>query len=115
MDIRNLQAFIAVSSSGTLSKAAIALAVTQPVVTRQIRSLEDELGLELFMRNGRGMVLTDGGKLLLQRAEEIIYSLEKAKSDVMATRSNMSGKYVIGVPHQLTNANPSTQREINAS
>lgn len=98
MDIRNLQAFIAVSSSGTLSKAAIALAVTQPVVTRQIRSLEDELGLELFMRNGRGMVLTDGGKLLLQRAEEIIYSLEKAKSDVMATRSNMSGKYVIGVP-----------------
>lgn len=98
MDIKQLQVFATVANTGTLSKAAITLSITQPVVTRQIRALEDELGLELFYRNGRGMVLTEGGKLLLQHAEEIIASLAKAKSEVSAMRSIPSGKYAIGVP-----------------
>jgi LysR family transcriptional regulator, nitrogen assimilation regulatory protein len=98
MHLKQLQVFATVANAGTLSKAAVALSITQPVVTRQIRALEDELGVELFYRNGRGMVLTDGGRLLLQHAEEIIASLAKAKSEVSAMRSMPSGKYAIGVP-----------------
>jgi LysR family nitrogen assimilation transcriptional regulator len=98
MDVKQLHIFASVAQAGTLSKAAIALSITQPVVTRQIRALEDELGVELFYRNGRGMILTDGGKLLLQHAEDILRSLAQAKSEVSAMRSMPSGKYAIGVP-----------------
>ncbi|CAN5423028.1 LysR substrate-binding domain-containing protein [soil metagenome] len=98
MDVKQLQVFSMVATAGTLSKAAISLSVTQPVVTRQIRILEDELGVELFYRNGRGMILTEGGKLLLQHAEEIIRSLAQAKSEVSAMRAMPTGKFAIGVP-----------------
>jgi len=97
MDIKQLQLFATVVRDGTISKAAISLSVTQPVITRQIRALEEELGVELFYRNGRGVVLTEAGKLLQRHAEEIIDAVAKAKSEVSAAQTVATGKLVIGV------------------
>lgn len=98
LEIRQLQVFSVAAGAGSLSKAAFVLEVTQPVVTRQIRLLEEELGVELFYRNGRGVVLTDAGKLLKSYAEEILKQTERAKADVGSLRSSPRGKLVLGVP-----------------
>ena len=65
MDFRQLRTFSCVAELGSLSKASDTLRVAQPALSRQIKLLEHELRAELFTRNGRGMVLTDAGRLLL--------------------------------------------------
>src|SRR5258705_12834630 len=64
MDFRQLRTFSCVAELGSLSKASDTLRVAQPALSRQIKLLEHELRAELFTRNGRGMVLTDAGRVL---------------------------------------------------
>jgi LysR family nitrogen assimilation transcriptional regulator len=98
LEIKQLQAFHAVAAAGSLSRAALVLAVTQPMITRHIRMLEDELGAELFYRNGRGVVLTEAGQLLKIHAEEILDRVSLAKNDVSSLQASPKGKLVLGVP-----------------
>jgi len=64
MDLKQLKAFATLAEFGSFSRARGAvLSVAQPVLSRQIKALEQELGIELFYRNGRGIVLTEAGKL----------------------------------------------------
>src|SRR5215217_9529123 len=68
MDISQLKTLIHVAELGSLSKAADRLNIAQPALSRQIRLLEEELGIFLFERHGRGMVITDAGRKALARA-----------------------------------------------
>ena len=72
MEIRVLRYFLAVAQEGGVTRAARALHLTQPTLSRQIRELEEELGQTLFSRGGRELSLTREGLLLRQRAEEIV-------------------------------------------
>lgn len=72
MEIRVLRYFLAVAQEGSVTRAARALHLTQPTLSRQIRELEEELGQTLFSRGGRELSLTREGLLLWQRAEEIV-------------------------------------------
>lgn len=72
MEIRVLRYFLAVAREGSVTRAARALHLTQPTLSRQIRELEEELGQTLFLRGGRELSLTREGLLLRQRAEEIV-------------------------------------------
>ena len=65
MDIKHARTFVTVAELGTVSKAAVRLRVTQPALSRQIVGLEQELGLRLFDRVGRRLVLTGEGEQLL--------------------------------------------------
>ena len=65
-----LQTLVAVSHYESVSKAALALNLTQPAVTTRIKSLEDALGLQIFERDSKGMRLTKRGSMLLQFAEQ---------------------------------------------
>ncbi len=65
MDLRRLRTFVAVAELGSVSKAALRVHITQPALSRQIRDLQQELGLRLFDRVGRGLVLTAEGEQLL--------------------------------------------------
>ena len=65
MDFRQLRTLTCVAELGSLSKASDTLRIAQPALSRQIKLLEHELRAELFTRNGRGMVLTDAGRMLL--------------------------------------------------
>lgn len=65
MDLRHIRTFVAVAELGTVSKAALSLHTAQPALSRQITALEDELGLKLFDRVGRRLVLTGEGEQLL--------------------------------------------------
>lgn len=98
MEIKQLKYFLAVNELGAFSKAAVVLSVAQPVLSRQIRSLEEELGIELLYRNGRGIVLTEAGKLLLSRARSIIEEASAIATDIDSMRASPSGKLILGLP-----------------
>lgn len=81
-----LETFIAVADLGSFNKAAEALYITPPAVTKQINLLEKDLDLKLFIRTHRGLVLTEAGKSLYKDAKYIIQyckeSVERAKKAV---------------------------------
>jgi LysR family nitrogen assimilation transcriptional regulator len=98
MEFRQMKAFQTVARAGSLSQAAMSLSVSQPMVTRHIRQLEEELGVELFHRTGRGVVLTEAGVILKEYVDEIIDREEVARNVVSAMQKSPKGKLVLGVP-----------------
>lgn len=98
MELKQLRHFLAVAELGSFSTAAVFLSVAQPVLSRQMRSLEEELGLELLYRNGRGIVLTDAGEMLIEYAREIVDKADRASCEVAALREAPRGQAVIGLP-----------------
>jgi LysR family nitrogen assimilation transcriptional regulator len=98
VEIKQLKYFLAVTELGTFSKAAVVLSVAQPVLSRQIRSLEEELGIELLYRNGRGIVITEAGKLLIDRARLILGEASAIATDIDSMRTSPSGKLILGLP-----------------
>lgn len=97
-DLKQLQLFIAVAEFGSFSRAAVALSVGQPVISRQIKALEEGLGVALLYRNGRGIVLTEAGKLLQDYATAILEQASRATTELAALRSNPRGTIAIGMP-----------------
>jgi LysR family transcriptional regulator, nitrogen assimilation regulatory protein len=98
MDLRQLRFFLRVAEHGSLTRAAAHLSVGQPVLSRQIRDLEEELGVALLSRNGRGMVLTEAGKRFLPHARSLTQGADKAREEVRALRERPSGTVSIAMP-----------------
>ena len=96
MELLQMKYFLAVVREESISKAADFLFITQPSLTRQIQSMEKEVGQPLFVRGGRKMLLTEAGILLRKRAEEILALYEKAESEWLNPHENVSGDLHIG-------------------
>lgn len=86
MSLAQLRYFVAVAEEGTVSAASAALRVAQPPLSRQIRSLEDEVGTPLFARTSRGMQLLPAGEAFLSHARKILAELEEAKAAARRAR-----------------------------
>lgn len=97
MELRQLAALIAVAESGSVTRAAEVLRLVQPAVSRQIRTLEDELDTALFERTKHGMVLTDDGKVLLGYARRAVRELERARAEIRPARAAVHGLVTIGL------------------
>jgi DNA-binding transcriptional LysR family regulator len=97
MDFRQLRTFSCVAELGSLSKASDTLRVAQPALSRQIKLLEHELRTELFTRNGRGMVLTEAGRLLLARTSGIVRQIDQIRDDIQSSKGPPSGQVVLGL------------------
>jgi LysR family nitrogen assimilation transcriptional regulator len=91
MDLRQLKFFVRAAEQGSLTRAAADLAVAQPVLSRQIRDLESELGVQLLSRNGRGVALTEAGKRFLLRAQSISQDVQAAREEASSQRTSPSG------------------------
>ena len=96
MDLRTLRYFLAVAREGTISAAAQSLHVTQPTLSRQMMELEDELGAPLFARGRRRIALTEEGRFLEQRAEEMVALAERTLAEFRAPEDGVSGEVAIG-------------------
>lgn len=96
MDVVQLKTLIHVAELGSLSKASDRLHIAQPALSRQIRQLEKELGVYLFDRHGRGMIITEAGNEVLQHATRIMDELEAIRSSVAAGPGALRGAVAIG-------------------
>src|SRR6266567_1419451 len=83
-ELRHLRAFLAVADQGSANRAGAALFRAPSAVSRSIHKLEDELGVELFERRARGMLLTEYGRALLVRARRAHAEMERARTEVAA-------------------------------
>lgn len=97
-DLRQLRLFAAVAEFGSFSRAAVALSVSQPVLSRQIKALEREVGAPLLHRNGRGIALTEAGRLLQNHGSAILEQASRAASEIDALASNPTGTIALGMP-----------------
>lgn len=101
MEFKQLSYFLGIAESGSFSKAAIRLAVAQPILSRQIKLLEQELGVELLYRNGRGIVLSEAGKLLETYAKSVVSLVGQAQSEIAALRAIPRGRVAIAMPPSI--------------
>lgn len=97
MDLRQPTTLRAVAELGSLSKASDRLRIAQPALSRQIKLLEHDLRTRLFVRHGRGMVLTQSGRMLLDRTAGLIRQLELARDDVRSAVGAPTGSVVVGM------------------
>lgn len=91
-----------VAELGSFTRAAVALNVAQPALSRQIRLLEVELRQNLLTRNGRGALPTEAGKLLLEHGRGILNQVALAKESLSAGRGSLAGRVSIGLPPSLS-------------
>lgn len=98
MDVSQLRTLIHVAELGSLSKAADRLHIAQPALSRQIRLLEEELGVRLFKRHGRGMIVTEEGQDVLRHATRVLAELEEIRAVVSDENAPLRGHVSIGMP-----------------
>ncbi|MBO6438773.1 LysR family transcriptional regulator [Enterococcus faecalis] len=96
MELRVLRYFLMVAREENITKAAHALHVTQPTLSRQMAQLEEELGAKLFNRKSHNIELTEEGVLLRRRAQEIMQLSEIIKDELSGSGEELSGKVAIG-------------------
>jgi DNA-binding transcriptional LysR family regulator len=95
VNISQLRTFVAVIESGTFSEAARVLGISQPAVTMQMQALEAELGATLLDRRYRRVDLTEAGRLLLPRAQQILAELDETREAIEGLSGTVTGHLVL--------------------
>ena len=96
MEIRQLKAFLAIAEAKTFTAGARRVNVTQAAISMQIRQLEDEVGLQLFTRTPRRVILTEAGECLLDRARKILREHDSAIAEIAELGGLEHGRLRIG-------------------
>jgi DNA-binding transcriptional LysR family regulator len=101
MDFPSLKAFVAVAESGSFSRAAELLFMTQPAISKRIAGLEDDLGTVLFDRLGRTIQLTEAGEKFLISARRILTDIDISREEVNSLSSEVSGRLRLATSHHV--------------
>ena len=96
MEIRTLRYFLEVAREENMSKAAERLHVSQSTLSKQLRKLEEELGKKLFLRHSFSIELTDEGRLLRKRAEDLLSMADKITAEFSAMDDVIGGEIYLG-------------------
>lgn len=96
MELRHLRYFVITAQMESFTKAARALHIAQPPLGQQIRALEEEIGTSLFHRQGRGVVLSDAGRVFLDSAVEILARVDEAKRAALRAARGEVGTLALG-------------------
>src|SRR5436190_2240140 len=96
MELRHLRYFVAVAEEENVTRAAERLHVSQPPLSRQIRDLEDELGVQLFKRTAKALRLTEAGRLFLTEARAVLERAEQAAHAVKSLAAGLTGDLHVG-------------------
>nr|WP_141914223.1 MULTISPECIES: LysR substrate-binding domain-containing protein [unclassified Herbaspirillum] len=98
MDVRQLRYFVAVVEAGSLSKAALKLAISQPSLSQQIVEMEGDMGLPLLLRSWSGVRPTEAGLSMYRHAKTILGQVEQMRAEVRRGEYELSGPVAIGLP-----------------
>lgn len=96
LDLRVLRYFIAVAEEGNITWAAELLQISQPTLSRQLRAMEESLGVTLFHRGAHEITLTDEGRLLLERARTMVALADKTEQDLREVSHELTGSVTLG-------------------
>lgn len=96
MKMTELRYFLAAAREGSLTRAAASLHISQPTLSKALKSLENEIGKRLFVRERAGIKLTDEGDMLRDRAEDIIDMTDKTIAELSTSTDDISGSIVMG-------------------
>jgi DNA-binding transcriptional LysR family regulator len=96
IDLRQFRYFLALSEELNFGRAALRLHISQPPLSRQIRQLEEQLGVELFQRNSAGVTLTAAGAAFLPEVQRTLAQAEQALAVARAARGGEGGRFVVG-------------------
>jgi len=102
MELRHLRYFVAVAEEQNVTRAAVRLHVSQPPISRQIRDLEDELGIALFNREAKTVRLTEAGRVFLTEARIILQRADDAVQMAKAVAGGKHGEIHVGYAPSLT-------------
>lgn len=105
MELYQLRTFIAVAEEGNVTRAATRLGLTPPSVSAQIKHLEEELHVQLFVRTSQGMLLTEHGALLRTRAEHTLQAAAAMVGEAVRLQAHLVGQVSFGL-----NATPEVLR-----
>lgn len=98
MDLRTLRAFVEVVRQGGFSSAAKTVFASQPTISKAVKQLEDEIGAPLLMRIGRGVQLTEAGRIVYTRAIAMLSERDHLKAEIAELRGLKRGTLRIGLP-----------------
>ena len=101
MDIHIMEYYLAIIREGNISAAAESLHLSQPALSRQIKDLEEELGVTLFERGSRKIKLTEEGMILRRRAEEMVRLMQITESEIREAQNKIAGEVHIGAGESL--------------
>ena len=101
MELRHLRYFVAVAEELHFTRAALRLNIAQPPLSQQIRALEDELGVQLFVRTRRSVALTDAGRALLERSREMLAAARALPQELQRVARGEVGLLRIGFSSTL--------------
>ena len=113
MELRTLQAFLAVTKEENITRAAESLHISQPYLSKQLMELENELGKKLLIRGKRKISLTEDGIILRKRAEEILALVEKTETDLSSSTPQIGGEITIGGNPTMTVLNAASHLRIH--
>ncbi|MFL6052038.1 MAG: LysR family transcriptional regulator [Actinoallomurus sp.] len=102
MELRRIRYFIAVAEEGNFGRAAERLRMAQPPLSQQIKSLEAEMGVQLFRRTTRHVDITPAGQRFLQRAREILAAVDNAVTEASQVADGTLGRISIGFTGSAT-------------
>lgn len=97
MNIRQLRYFLQIADLRSFTRASEVLHIAQPALSRQIRTLEEELGKPLFKRTGNAITLTETGRVLRDRATAIVYQFDQLRDEVVSPQEP-HGHLTVGLP-----------------
>ena len=97
MEIRNLRYFLAVAREENMTRAAETLHITQPTLSKTMKTLEDELGKKLFVRHSFSISLTEEGELLRNRAEDLVTMADKIEKEFLSLDELTGGELYFGL------------------
>lgn len=127
LEIKHLRMVNAIAATGNMTKAAQKLFITQPALSQQLKNIEHKLGVDLFFRVRKKMVLTPIGKKLLAPAQNIIETIEDIELDISKTVSGDKGRFKVGtqciycykwlpgVMHEFKTKFPNVELEMGSS
>ncbi len=101
IDIDSLKTFLTVSETGSFSKAAEQLYLTQPAISKRVAGLESSLHTRLFDRLGRSVTLTEAGHILRRRARQIVQELDDSRREIANLSTEISGDLRMATSHHI--------------
>ncbi len=101
MHLRQIETFVQAVELGSLSRAAAALDLSQPSLSRQLAQLEASLGQRLLQRTGRGVLPTEAGRVLLTHARTMLDAAAAARSQIGELQASPAGRVVVGLPPRV--------------